>query len=350
MPRPILVLLLCFSLTAWSEETEASNEPAVTTTVTEVASSEAAPAAPTDTTPAAESPAAPTAAPVTEPSIDAAEPVTVTASEPLESEPDAAPVTDAIAPTEISPPAESAPAAKEPPEVVTAEVDWLAELMNGGNTAIALGILFLAMIAFTVERLIRLRAASIAPAGLVDAVLPLWHRGEFDQIHDRCTSQPSTLANMTAYLVEHRHADPELLIPGAGDIAVRELKQHNQKAFSLAVVAALAPLLGLLGTMIGMIESFKLVEQYGDEGGASMLAGSISKALITTAVGLIIAIPALGLYHFFKFRVSAIGNELDIQLERLVNAWLLKPNGEYVHRDADADSEAAAAAPAAVQG
>ena len=297
-------MLLCFCVTAWTAE-PTSVPPAEATPAVEAApSTEAAPAA--EAAPDDSSAVAPPTASTEEVSIETTAGTTVSLS------------------------LADAPNDKTAPEVVTAEVDWMAELMNGGNTAIALGLLFLAMVAFTVERLVRLRASSIAPSGLVDEVLPLWHRKAFYQIQQRCESQPSTLARMTGYLVEHRHADPELLIPGAGDIAVRELKQHNQKAFSLAVVAALAPLLGLLGTMIGMIESFKLVEQYGDEGGASMLAGSISKALITTAVGLIIAIPALGLYHFFKFRVSAIGNELDIQLERLVNAWLLKPSGDYV--------------------
>ena len=75
--------------------------------------------------------------------------------------------------------------------------------------------------------------------------------------------------------------------------------------------------------MIGMIESFKLVEIYGDEGGASMLAGSISKALITTAVGLIIAIPSLGVYHALKYRLNYMGDILEEELEALLNAWLL---------------------------
>ena len=209
-------------------------------------------------------------------------------------------------------------------EVISAEVDWMQELMNGGNTAIALIVLFFAMIAFAVERAVRLRRSVIIPADLVSEVKLQWHEGKFEEIQAACAKRPSVMSKMVDYVVEHREADPELLIPGTSDIAVRELKAHNQRAFSLAVIAGLAPLLGLLGTMIGMIESFKLVEQYGDEGGASMLAGSISKALITTAVGLIIAIPSLALYHFFKFRCNNLGTELDEEMEVLINAWLLK--------------------------
>ena len=70
-------------------------------------------------------------------------------------------------------------------------------------------------------------------------------------------------------------------------------------------------------------KSFKLVEIYGDEGGASMLAGSISKALITTAIGLIIAIPTLGIYHVVKYRLNCLSDLLEEELEALLNAWLL---------------------------
>ena len=213
-------------------------------------------------------------------------------------------------------------------DVISAEVDWFKELIRGGNTSIALIVLFLAMIGFAVERAVRLRRSAIIPNDLVPAVRNLWHQGQFDEIQAHCAKRPSILAKMVKYVVEHREADPELLIPGVGDIAVRELKAHNQRAYSLAVVAGLAPLVGLLGTMIGMIESFKLVEQYGDEGGASMLAGSISKALITTAIGLIIAIPSLALYHFFKFRCNDLGHELDEEMEVLINAWLLKKSND----------------------
>lgn len=212
--------------------------------------------------------------------------------------------------------------------VFTADVNYFEEFQKGGAAGIALGVLFLAMIAFTVERLLRLRAHAICPHGLVREVLPLWQENRFMDIIEACKKRPSILARMTLYFVEHRRADPELLIPGVNDIAVRELRRHSQRNMSLAVVATLAPLLGLLGTMIGMIESFKLVEMYGDEGGASMLAGAISKALVTTAMGLIIAILALVIYHFFKYRLGALGNQLEEEIEILINAWFLKQSPE----------------------
>ncbi|MGB6223183.1 MotA/TolQ/ExbB proton channel family protein [Haloferula sp.] len=208
---------------------------------------------------------------------------------------------------------------------VTVEVDWFAEILKGGLTSVALIALLMAGITFAVERTLASRSRFISPDGLATKVAPLWSKQDYDGILSTCRSQPSTLSRMIEFLVGHRDTSPDLLIPGAQDIATRELKRQAQKNYSLAVVAALAPLLGLLGTMIGMIESFKLVEVYGDDGGASMLAGSISKALITTAVGLIIAIGNLVIYHWIKSRTNASAIQLDEDFERLVNAWLLTP-------------------------
>ena len=231
-------------------------------------------------------------------------------------------------------------------DYIKAEVNWMQEVINGGNTSIALILLIMVMVTVMVERFLNLRAKNICPHDFTEEVKPMWHKGDYDGIIDLCDDEPSTLSRMTSYLVEHRHADPELLIPGAADIGTRELRSHTQKAFTLAVIAALAPLLGLLGTMIGMIESFTLVAEYGDEGGASMLAESISKALITTALGLIIAIPALAVYHFFKFRITSVGTLLDEELEILINSWLLKPNGETQARPTSQRREKPKAAPA----
>lgn len=210
------------------------------------------------------------------------------------------------------------------PAPLTAEIDWFAELLKGGVVGFVLLGLFAVMMTIALERLINLRRNRVLPPGLASTLLPLWHEGRFDVLLAQCDHRPSTLARMTRFLVEHRGAPPDLLIQGAQDMADRELATEQKKAYGLAVIAGIAPLLGLLGTIIGMIESFKLVELYGDDGGATLLAGSISKALITTALGLIIAIPSLGLYHLFKFRIQAMSRELDEAMERLVSAWLLR--------------------------
>src|SRR5690606_6256257 len=105
----------------------------------------------------------------------------------------------------------------------------------------------------------------------------------------------------------HRHSSPTEAAAVAGDIGARELRLHLQKAYPIAVVATIEPLLGLFGTVLGMILAFDKVALMGAMGNAAVLSSEISLALVTTAVGLAIAIPMLILHHYFKSRTSILG-------------------------------------------
>jgi len=219
---------------------------------------------------------------------------------------------------------EDGAAATDPMQLVS--VVWIAEKLEGGTTMVFLALLSVLLLAFAVERLIVLRRSKFVPSGLARKVRPMYLDGQYGQVLDELNKHPSTLSRVVSYMVNHRQADPQVVAQTAGDVGAREMLDQEQRTMPFAVIAALAPLLGLLGTMIGMIESFKLVEVFGDEGGASLLAGSISKALITTAVGLILAIPAIALYHYFKHRVHVITQDLETQTEMLFSAWFVNDN------------------------
>lgn len=203
------------------------------------------------------------------------------------------------------------------------QVDWLEEMLEGGVTMVVLGILSIALVAFLIERFITLRANKFAPRDLIDKVKPLFHEEKFDEIRKACDAHPSPAADIIRHCVDYRDTDFELLQSTTSDIGARVVVDQEEKCQPLSVIAGVAPLLGLLGTMIGMIESFKLVEVFGDEGGASLLAGSISKALITTAVGLILAIPAVLGYHWSRRRVHHIATALEVESEALLKSWFL---------------------------
>jgi biopolymer transport protein ExbB/TolQ len=110
----------------------------------------------------------------------------------------------------------------------------------------------------------------------------------------------------------------------AGDIASRDIRGHLARIYPLSVVASLSPLLGLLGTIVGMIEAFTLVALYGDEGGATILSDSISKALITTAAGLIIAAPCIAIYYFIKNRIMRLAFLIEVEIEVLITNLYLR--------------------------
>ena len=232
-------------------------------------------------------------------------------------------------------------------EVELVKDDWFEEMLQGGVTMLALGLLSVGLLAFAGERMVRLRSKSVVPTGLLKDLLPLFPQRRYDEIMAKCKAKPSALADIASFMVKHRKADAQILLTAAGDLGARAILREERRCQPFAVIAGIAPLLGLLGTMIGMIESFKLVEVFGDEGGASLLAGSISKALITTAVGLILAIPALIAYRGFKHRTQTIGNELEEATESLFNAWFLsaRTSTSPTHPAASKARPAASAAP-----
>jgi len=205
------------------------------------------------------------------------------------------------------------------------EVNWFEEAMEGGLTMIALALLSLAMVAFAVQHAFTLRPNRIAPRRLADQVIERLSNHETESAVKMLKKDGSPLAETLLYQLEHHQASPERVSETIGDMAGRAITDYEQRLAPLSAIAALAPLLGLLGTMIGMIESFKLVEVFGDEGGASMLAGSISKALITTATGLVIAIPAIVLYYYFKHRLHVATLSLERQNDRLFDRLFVRP-------------------------
>ena len=198
------------------------------------------------------------------------------------------------------------------------EVNWFEEALEGGLTMIALAALSIALVAFIIERAVVLRRKRFAPRSLSDRVYKDLKTKPPGEVAQSLQKEKSTLAAVLAYLLRHRHAAKSEAVEAAGDLAGRDIGDQEARLTPLSAIAALAPLLGLLGTMIGMIEAFKLVEVFGDEGGASMLAGSISKALITTAAGLVIAVPAIVAYYFFKHRLHVMTLEIEAETERLV--------------------------------
>ena len=127
--------------------------------------------------------------------------------------------------------------------------------------------------------------------------------------------------------MQHRRADAAALSTRAGDIASLALREQQQRAYPLAVVATVAPIVGLLGTVVGMIEAFHVIAFAGGLGDPALLAGGISKALVNTAAGLSVALPSLGMHHFFKHRLTLIGLRIEREVNRVFDEVLITPEG-----------------------
>jgi biopolymer transport protein ExbB len=195
----------------------------------------------------------------------------------------------------------------------------------GGKTMWFLLALSIVAVTFTIERIVNLRRGTVVPNGLSLAVRQAWRNGDHEAVLRHCAQQPSVLAAAITVMAKHRHLGAGEVSALVGDEVSRLMRQHLQKAYPMAVVATLAPLLGLLGTVVGMIDAFEIVAIIGQIGDASQLAASISMALVTTAFGLIVSIPALGSYHFFRGRANAFALEAEEEVNELLSAWFHAP-------------------------
>ncbi len=212
----------------------------------------------------------------------------------------------------------AADAADAPAEELT--IDWIQEIINGGMTSVVLLLLSAAAIGFLVERLIRMRKKYLAPAYYADFFADAIAKCDDAAIRKEAEAKPSILADAGAYIVDHFDMDTARLQTAVADAAARAIERHRQRSYPLAIIATMAPMLGLLGTVIGMIEAFSKVAILGDTGDAALLADSISKALITTDMGLVLAIPALGAYHYLKQKLSIAELAIEENLEAMFAA------------------------------
>jgi len=210
-----------------------------------------------------------------------------------------------------------------------ADLNIVEQASEGGVALLVILGLSILFLAVTIERLLHLRARHIAPAGLTDAVLPLFESRKLAQVHAQVAGDESTLARVIAFIADNADADYARVSAGAGDIASLELRRHQQKFYALAIVATVAPIVGLLGTVLGMIDAFHVIAFSDGMGNPALLAGGISKALVNTAGGLSVALPALGMHHFMKHRTALFALTLEQDINRLLRACFPpRPTGQ----------------------
>ncbi len=172
---------------------------------------------------------------------------------------------------------------------------------KGGYTMIPLGVCSVVALMVVMERLLALRREKILPEDLIVASRDHWLRGDYEAAARLCARFDAPLARvLQAGLARRRMGlgEMERAMIGAGQHESTVLSRNLR---ALGVIANLAPMLGLFGTVVGMIRAFDVISRVGT-GNPNLVAEGISEALFTTAAGLLIGIPALAAYHFFRSR------------------------------------------------
>ncbi len=183
--------------------------------------------------------------------------------------------------------------------------------------------------AIVIERFWALRRRSVCPPNLVSDI---WQWAQYGQLD---ASRLSSLRNgsplgrvLAAAIINLRHSREIMkeAVEEHGRQVVHELERYLN---TLGTIASITPLLGLLGTVIGMIKVFAAITSEG-VGNPTVLAGGISEALITTAAGISVAIPSLMFYRHFQRRVSELANLMEQEALKLV---------EVMHGEREKDPE-----------
>ena len=174
--------------------------------------------------------------------------------------------------------------------------------------------------AIILERLWTLQRKRVIPRELTDRVWKLVETRTLNDRHIEALSRNSPLGRVLAAGLTNRHQGREIMkevIEDTGRHVVHELERFLN---ALGTIAAISPLLGLLGTVTGMIQAFEAITSEG-VGDPRVLSGGIGEALITTAAGLIVAIPALIGYRYLRGLVDFLVVEMEKEAMKLVQAF-----------------------------
>ena len=189
----------------------------------------------------------------------------------------------------------------------------------GGIVMVPLILSSIIAAAIFLERLWTLQRRRVLPAELTDKVWKWVEQGQIQDKHIAALQQNSPLGKILAAGLANRSRERNIMkesIEDTGRHVVHELERFLN---ALGTIASISPLMGLLGTVLGMIRTFNSLNQ-GGAGNPAALAGGIAEALITTAAGLTVAIPALLAYKYLRGRVADLVVGMEKEAIKLVEA------------------------------
>ena len=193
----------------------------------------------------------------------------------------------------------------------------LETLQKGGWFMVPIGICLLLTIAVAIERLVNLRSARYLDEDLLDKIRNCLSLGQFDGALQVCRSKNIMFNRLMETVVAYRALNTVDLRQLMEDQSKQESAVLDRFLSVLRTVGTIAPLLGLLGTVAGMIKVFQTLSAVGLSQAGNLSVG-ISEALITTAAGMIVAIPAIILHNYFEGRASIIFLKMEKRIIELV--------------------------------
>lgn len=189
---------------------------------------------------------------------------------------------------------------------------------KGGITMYPILFLSIVSLAIFLERLVSLRTSRYVPKAFEDQVKFLLKKKSIDEARELCRENDSALSKITLTMVDNTDLPLTRLLEVAEEAGRVETVKLDKFQNTLQTIVAISPLLGLLGTVFGMIKIFDVIAMQG-AGQAQELSAGIAEALITTVAGLVVAIPTQLFYHVVHARAESIGNKLEAASSKIMN-------------------------------
>jgi biopolymer transport protein ExbB len=236
-----------------------------------------------------------------------------------ESNPPADATLEDVEPGAVGAPAKSRPASSG---IVKQRTFW-DTLKAGGVTGLIIILLSFVAVGFMIEHSLSIRKSRLMPDDEIDELQRLIAQGNITGAIEYCNQPERTslaseviLAGLERYQSsEFGFAEYKSAVEEAGEESTARL---YRKIDVLSVLGAIAPMLGLFGTVDGMMEAFNVMASTGGAAKPADLADSISKALVTTWLGLIVAIPSMAAYSFFRNKIDSLVSETGKRVEHVL--------------------------------
>ena len=212
--------------------------------------------------------------------------------------------------------------AQEGAALTTENATLWSLIKTGGITMIPLGILSFMMVTFIIQNLFSLREKTLLHKEMLPELLEMMLNKKVREALIYCRKKPSMFTNTFGAGLERcikGDVNFSKVHDAVEEASVEQTTQLMKPIDYLSIIGATSPMLGLLGTVMGMIKAFQTMGSQG-MGKPEVLAGNIGEALITTATGLIIAIPAMAFYFYFKKRFDKTLATLGRNLGSLFDA------------------------------
>lgn len=190
----------------------------------------------------------------------------------------------------------------------------------GGVIGYIITVLSVAMVALIVEHLLTIRRGTLMPSGLAEQIHALLAQGQFKQAEEVCRARPSFLAHVLEAGLAEVSLGYSAVEKAMEDAATEQAARLFRKVSVLSIIGGIAPMLGLLGTVWGMILAFMEFEVKANPQ-VSELAPGVYRALVTTLQGLVVAIPALGAHALFQNRIDELVAQTSLLAEHVFADW-----------------------------